>query len=410
MPEASVQPVVPTPNDAVKPLEENIAISLSGGGYRAMLFHVGSLWRLAQLNILTAQRHTTASSAGEPIQLGALQRISSVSGGSIAAAQLALHWQELAQAAPDRRDAIYRSAIVDPIRRLARISLAGYDLAGIVRVLASIILPGSVNRHLANAYARHLYGKATLRDLPESPRFVLNASNLQSGALWRFSRPYVADWRVGKMMRTEKVSIAEAVAASSAFPPILAPADFRFDPADYEPGSGAPGEDNLQRPPFTTRPRLVDGGVYDNLGLETTYKRFRTLLVSNGGAPFDPAPKVARNWVSLGSRVIGLMNHQVGSLRKRLLVAAFERQERHGAFWDIEQDIRVHRCADALPCPSEQTRLLAALPTDLAAKDEATQMRLINWGYAVADAALRAHLNRAWPRPAGFPYPEAGVG
>jgi NTE family protein len=38
------------------------------------------------------------------------------------------------------------------------------------------------------------------------------------------------------------------------------------------------------------------------------------------------------------------------------------------------------------------------------------QERLINWGYAVCDAALRRHVDPALPLPRGFPYPEAGVG
>jgi NTE family protein len=38
------------------------------------------------------------------------------------------------------------------------------------------------------------------------------------------------------------------------------------------------------------------------------------------------------------------------------------------------------------------------------------QERLINWGYAVCDAAMRKHADRKLPAPAGFPYSGAGVG
>ena len=37
------------------------------------------------------------------------------------------------------------------------------------------------------------------------------------------------------------------------------------------------------------------------------------------------------------------------------------------------------------------------------------QERLINWGYAVCDAALRKHVEPALAKPAGFPYPAAQV-
>jgi NTE family protein len=57
-------------------VQDGIALCLSGGGYRAMLFHVGALWRLNELGYLAK-----------------LDRISSVSGGSITAALLGLRWE-----------------------------------------------------------------------------------------------------------------------------------------------------------------------------------------------------------------------------------------------------------------------------------------------------------------------------
>ena len=52
---------------------------------------------------------------------------------------------------------------------------------------------------------------------------------------------------------------------------------------------------------------------------------------------------------------------------------------------------------------------LAELATGLERLDDLIQQRLINWGYAVCDAALRAHLNPGLTPPAGFPYPAAQV-
>jgi NTE family protein len=51
---------------------------------------------------------------------------------------------------------------------------------------------------------------------------------------------------------------------------------------------------------------------------------------------------------------------------------------------------------------------LAEIPTRLQATDEATQERLINWGYAVCDAGVRRHLGLELGPPA-WPYPEAGL-
>jgi NTE family protein len=37
------------------------------------------------------------------------------------------------------------------------------------------------------------------------------------------------------------------------------------------------------------------------------------------------------------------------------------------------------------------------------------QERLINWGYAVSDAAMRKHVDSSAPKPGGFPFPNVGV-
>lgn len=59
-------------------IEKGTALALSGGGFRATLFHLGSLWRLNELGLLSK-----------------LARISSVSGGSITSGVLALKWKNL---------------------------------------------------------------------------------------------------------------------------------------------------------------------------------------------------------------------------------------------------------------------------------------------------------------------------
>ncbi len=65
------------------------------------------------------------------------------------------------------------------------------------------------------------------------------------------------------------------------------------------------------------------------------------------------------------------------------------------------------RLADALPCPPEKTLAIAETPTGLKALDEPTQQRIINWGYAVCDAAMRSHVLNGAASPADFPYQSA---
>src|SRR5205807_3241538 len=110
--------------------------------------------------------------------------------------------------------------------------------------------PGiSISDNIVRAYKKFLFGDATLQDLPadtEGPRFVINATNVQSGALWRFSRPFMADYRVGRILNP-RTPLAVAVAASSAFPPVLSPLVMKLNHADFVP-DGSP----LQKIPFTT--------------------------------------------------------------------------------------------------------------------------------------------------------------
>lgn len=404
--DASLSPVDGLPGERATP-EQGIALCLSGGGYRAMLFHLGAVLRVAELGLLGTANHTCRKGDGSRYSAGSLQRVSSVSGGSLTAGLLGLKWSALAVDQPNVAER-YIEHVVQPIRAFAGITLAGASPEGVLKMLWNIFSPGSVNDHIIAAYKKYLFGDATLQDLPDAPRFVINASNLQSGALWRFMKPYMRDWRVGEI-KQPKVPLAQAAAASSAFPPVLAPATFKFEESDYTPNSGGSGSDNLQHAPFTTGPILADGGVYDNLGLETTFKRYQTLLVSNAGAPFNIEGNVPSDWVRLGKRCIDVMDNQVLSLRKRLLVSNLATGLRGGAFWDIEQDIAVHQCPNTLPCPPDKTMDLARIATDLAAKDDATQERLINWGYAVCDAAIRGHFDSSLPAPNGFPYPR-GVG
>lgn len=72
---------------------------------------------------------------------------------------------------------------------------------------------------------------------------------------------------------------------------------------------------------------LTDGGVYDNLGLETAWKRYRTILISDGGAQIEPEPRPGWDWIRQSLRVIGMIDNQVRSLRTRQLIASYRLPE-----------------------------------------------------------------------------------
>lgn len=370
--------------DADSQLEDAIALCLSGGGYRAMVFHIGTLWRLCDAGVLPR-----------------LSRVSCVSGGSITGAVLGLAWPALSAAA--FAPSAFVDHVVRPLRRMAS------NDVDVESILVGMILPGvTVGDLVAREYRKVLFGTKTLQDLPDSPRFIFNATNVQSGALVRFSKPYIWDWRVGKTP-SPRTELAVAVGASSAFPPVLSPVTLKCSAADFAPNSGS----GLQRPPFTSRMVLTDGGVYDNLGLETAFKRCRTLLVSDAGGQMQADEDPAENWASHSKRVLDMVDNQVRSLRKRQLLDAFNSKDaehrRAGAFWSVRSDIDNYQLADAFPAPFDRTQELARIPTRLDAMPDKLQERLINWGYAITDAAIRKHWDPAIAKPAALPYPASGI-
>jgi len=235
------------------------------------------------------------------------------------------------------------------------------------------------------------------------PVFVINATNLETGSLWRFSRARARDWQVGEIA-SPRLRLADVVAASSAFPPVLSPFILKTRAQDFttiEPGV---------TPAFLENIALTDGGVYDNLGLETLFKRCKTVLVSNGGRtlPLNATPPT--DWVRHMVRVTEIIHGQVTSIRTRQLIDSFTRGDRYGAYWGIGSDITAYKLPDALPVPLLKTRELAETPTRLRGMDRVLQQRIVNWGYAVCDTAIRRWMPQNGPYPPpGFPYPETAI-
>ena len=361
--------------------KDGIGLCLSGGGYRAMLFHTGTLWRLNELGILRK-----------------LNRVSSVSGGSIVAGVLGHQWMNLTWNETTDAAENFVELVVARVRALARKTI---DRGAII---GGSLLPGSISSRVVRQYRKRLFGEDTLQALPEDgdgPRFVINALNVQSGALWRFMRPYMRDWRVGEVKNPE-VQLAAAVAASSSFPPFLSPLELELDDALFTPNSGS----DLQDAAFRKSVVLTDGGVYDNLGLETVWKRYKTVLVSDAGGKLAAAREPKRDWLRHTYRVLNLIDDQVRSLRKRQVIDSLAAGERLGAYWGIRTDIANYGLENSHPAPLENTLALARTPTRLKKLSKRRQERLINWGYAVCDAAMRTHVTPEADRQPVWPYDE----
>jgi NTE family protein len=139
------------------------------------------------------------------------------------------------------------------------------------------------------------------------------------------------------------------------------------------------------------------------------WKSCATVLVSDAGQKISVEEEPAEDWGRHVMRVLDLIDNQVRSLRKRQVVGSFTAGLRKGAYWGIRTDIADYGLAGAMQAPHEKTLEIAATPTRLTALDEPLQQKLINWGYAVCDAAMRSLVDTNAAAPAKFPYPN-GVG
>jgi NTE family protein len=361
-------------NPEPESVEDTRAVCLSGGGYRAMLFHVGTLWYL-----------------NDSGHLEKIDRISSVSGGSITAGVLALNWASLT--AGKFSAASFQQYVVTPVRRMASKTVDEPS------IIAGIFLPGTISDRVTDYYKKELFGEKTLQDLPDRPRFVINSTNVQTGSLFRFSKPYIADYRIGRCLNPHTL-VAQAVAASSAFPPVLSPARIEFKEGDFSTDAG-----ELNHPPFNTDVVLTDGGVYDNMGIETAWKRCRTIFVSDGGGKMQPEGDPHSDWARHALRINDLIDNQVRSLRKRQIVEAFKAKERLGAYWGMWTDPGEYPAPSQLSLPADSAMGLAKTPTRLKSMPDDLQERIINFGYGMAERAIRSFYDPASKAATAFPYP-----
>ncbi len=98
--------------------------------------------------------------------------------------------------------------------------------------------------------------------------------------------------------------------------------------------------------------------------------------------------------------------HQARDLRKQALLADLRTRVRKGAYWGIRTEIGAYGLGDAMGVPVAKTQTLAEVRTRLNPFSEEEQGELINWGYAVCDAAMRRHVltdavpPTVWPIPA----------
>ena len=378
-------------------------LALSGGGYRASLFHLGVTRRLHELGTL---QETT--------------RLSSVSGGSILAGFLA--HRMLARGASRLAFDDWEQEVSAPFRKLVRKDIRTGLL---LRHLAwNWIWPAPRARGLEKALRRRM-GDRRLVELPTDGdiEFIFLATNIETGTPFRFTAG-----KIGNLTTPESMTIAEAVAASACFPPIFGPLKVEKD--------------------GKTVAHLTDGGVYDNTGMEPIWNTNKVVLVSDAGTPFDF--KVPRWFGARIMRYVDIGRNQVSALRRRAIIRRLHRsyqtlrvdqgpspcvlaeddacymRGKHptdkptGAFWrlasrksnfcencseEFELELRELE-EDWYGYPEElQLALIGAIRTDMDSFTDAEAKILENHGYFMADLAIRRHARHLNRTAAAFRVP-----
>jgi predicted acylesterase/phospholipase RssA len=292
-----------------------LGLALSGGGFRASLYHIGVLARLAELDVL---RHVEA--------------ISCVSGGSIIGAHFYLELRRLLERLPDEE--IDRAHYVELVQKIEREFLAGVQenirtrLARDWRTNLRLLFERNFSRtsRLGELYDELLFSVAdpktgpdgnaaphTLEDLlvhpagepgdfspradnwrraAKIPDLILNATTVNTGHNWQFTATWMGEpasrintevdgnerlrrmyhWQAPPAFR--QVPLGAAVAASSCVPALFDPVVLR----GLYPGRVV---------------RLVDGGVHDNQGLDSLLEQQCSLLLvsdASGQTAAEPDP------------------------------------------------------------------------------------------------------------------------
>jgi NTE family protein len=386
-----------------------ISLALSGGGFRATVFHLGVIARLARDD-----------------HLKDVILLSTVSGGSLCAGLVySLNGGQWAGS----------QTFLKQVEPQARQLLTSFDLQGslISRAFGTFWTLLETRAGVLSALLqKHWNITARLKDLPPEPRWMINATCYETGKNWRFERFRMGDYLFGYTNDTD-IPLSDAMAASAGFPGLIGALNFKTSGRQwfqYKDNSDAfrklsPPEEEQRWTKVSIQPRyptlhLWDGGVYDNHGLEGIHdfetgwsKRFGFLIVSDaaGRAGEENYRKGIPAIMRLSS---GIMMNQVRSLRTRAII---ERLQNHpeadqGVFLQMGNTCRhilesaghsdsIQEFLDG-SLQNEEIFLATSTPTTIRKFAAQEYERLYHHGYEVADVTLCAYYPQFFKH---IPYP-----
>jgi len=289
---------------------KKVGLGLSGGGFRAAAFHLGVLKKLNELNILPS-----------------IDVISTISGGSIIGAYYTLFKNDLSQFFETFQVFLTKNVVLRAILSFSFIfrtltilfsiifisfiigwwaSLYSILLLILIACFFYVVFPTTTL--VQRQYDKLLYNKKRLSDLPESPKLIINSTNLDTGTLFSFTKKYSFDSTyqyiksISGKFNTERLNISTAVACSTAVPYLFSPTTLRFKTENGY-----------------VIPKLVDGGVYDNQGiyrLTGSDKELKSdiVIICDASSPFKKN-FLGVNPIPVFSRVMNIMMRRIRNIQ-----------------------------------------------------------------------------------------------
>lgn len=284
---------------------KKIGLSLSGGGIRAIVFHLGVLQSLAKKGLF------------EKVSF-----ISSVSGGSLC---LGLIYSLSKNQWPSSD--YFLKSILPNIKEI----LTSIDIQKKFK-MRIFLSPWNIIRGKANILGEIIEKEwgilSDLSEIPDEPRWIINATCFETGKNWRFMSKRMGDYLSNYVLRP-KFKLSYAIASSSAILGLIGTLKIKTEDYIWK-RFISQTQTEIVKPQFKVF-HLWDGGVYENLGVESLFKNnkinrkeFDYLIVSDASASLKQVKKPSYSSLKSVIRLLDITTDQMRALRSRSLIDYFK--------------------------------------------------------------------------------------
>ncbi|WP_304542909.1 patatin-like phospholipase family protein [Sulfurimonas microaerophilic] len=305
--------------------KKRIGIALSGGGFRASVFHIGVLKALAENN-----------------QLENVEIISTVSGGSLT---VALIYKLNNNKWPTSHE--YLTSILPSLQKyFVELNLGANIIQRLFYPKNWINIFSRANI-VADSLKNYWQINASLNNLEKKPIWEINATTNETGKNWRFSQEKMGDYKFG-VIKDPTYFLSDAVAASAAYPGIIGRFTLKtnkftgWEVFDWKDKSYKEKKTPLE----FSKLHLSDGGLYNNLGEEPLIdelgksldKNIDFFVISDASKPLlNEKSKASFRILARTLRLIDIAMDQIKALRTRAIHSFLNKHPKDGIFVRIGQ-------------------------------------------------------------------------